>query len=138
MRISSLLRKARILRSTIISLTITEKMQRNWGVIFTAWRWWCDFHSIWSQVIPTLVNLSPSHSSPKLKTVHSKDLSVKKSTYLLLGMRIDQEYVFCLIRSCSQKVGARKIAKCQKWSLGGPLSKLCPSAPSCIQDGHHY
>ena len=25
-----------------------------------------------------------------------------------------------------------------KWSLGGPLSKLSPSAPSCIQDGHHY
>ena len=25
-----------------------------------------------------------------------------------------------------------------KWSLGGPLSKLCPSAPSCIQDGCHY
>ena len=25
-----------------------------------------------------------------------------------------------------------------KWSLGGPLSKSCPSAPSCIQDGHHY
>ena len=25
-----------------------------------------------------------------------------------------------------------------KWSLGGPLSKLCPSAPSCIQDGHNY
>ena len=25
-----------------------------------------------------------------------------------------------------------------RWSLGGPLSKLCPSAPSCIQDGHHY
>ena len=25
-----------------------------------------------------------------------------------------------------------------KWSLGSPLSKLCPSAPSCIQDGHHY
>ena len=25
-----------------------------------------------------------------------------------------------------------------KWSLGGPLSNLCPSAPSCIQDGHHY
>ena len=25
-----------------------------------------------------------------------------------------------------------------KWSLGGPLPKLCPSAPSCIQDGHHY
>ena len=25
-----------------------------------------------------------------------------------------------------------------KWSLGGPLSKLCPSAPSFIQDGHHY
>ena len=25
-----------------------------------------------------------------------------------------------------------------KWSLGGPLSKLCPSTPSCIQDGHHY
>ena len=24
---------------------------------------------------------------------------------------------------------------CKKWSLGGPLSKLCPSAPSCIQDG---
>ena len=24
-----------------------------------------------------------------------------------------------------------------KWSLGGPLSKLCPSVPSCIQDGHH-
>ena len=24
-----------------------------------------------------------------------------------------------------------------KWSLGGPLSKLCPSAPSCIQDGRH-
>jgi hypothetical protein len=23
-----------------------------------------------------------------------------------------------------------------KWSLGGPLSKLCPSVPSCIQDGH--
>ena len=22
-----------------------------------------------------------------------------------------------------------------KWSLGGPLLKLCPSAPSCIQDG---
>jgi hypothetical protein len=22
-----------------------------------------------------------------------------------------------------------------KWSLGGPLSQLCPSAPSCIQDG---
>jgi hypothetical protein len=21
-----------------------------------------------------------------------------------------------------------------KWSLGGPLSKLCPSVPSCIQD----
>jgi hypothetical protein len=20
----------------------------------------------------------------------------------------------------------------------GPLSKLCPSAPSCIQDGRHY
>ena len=25
-----------------------------------------------------------------------------------------------------------------KWSLGGLLSKLCPSAPSCIQDGRHY
>ena len=25
-----------------------------------------------------------------------------------------------------------------KWSLGGPLSKLCLSAPSCIQDGRHY
>jgi hypothetical protein len=25
-----------------------------------------------------------------------------------------------------------------KWSLGGPLSKLCLSAPSCIQDGCHY
>ena len=25
-----------------------------------------------------------------------------------------------------------------KWSLGGPLSKLCPSAPSFIQDGRHY
>ena len=25
-----------------------------------------------------------------------------------------------------------------KWSLGGPLSKLCPSAPSYIQDGRHY
>ena len=25
-----------------------------------------------------------------------------------------------------------------KWSLGGPLSKLCPSVPSCIQNGHHY
>ena len=24
-----------------------------------------------------------------------------------------------------------------KWSLGGPLSTLCPSAPSCIQDGRH-
>jgi hypothetical protein len=22
--------------------------------------------------------------------------------------------------------------------LGGPLSKLCPSALSCIQDGRHY
>ena len=25
-----------------------------------------------------------------------------------------------------------------EWSLSGPLSKLCPSAPSCIQDGHRY
>ena len=25
-----------------------------------------------------------------------------------------------------------------KWSLGGPLSKLFPSAPSGIQDGRHY
>ena len=25
-----------------------------------------------------------------------------------------------------------------KWSLGGPLSNLCPSAPSCIQNGRHY
>ena len=25
-----------------------------------------------------------------------------------------------------------------RWSLGGPFSKLCPSAPSCIQDGRHY
>jgi hypothetical protein len=25
-----------------------------------------------------------------------------------------------------------------RWSLGGPLSKLCPSTPSCIQDGRHY
>ena len=25
-----------------------------------------------------------------------------------------------------------------KWTLGGPLSKLCPSAPSCIQDDRHY
>jgi hypothetical protein len=25
-----------------------------------------------------------------------------------------------------------------KWSFGRPLSKLCSSAPSCIQDGHHY
>ena len=25
-----------------------------------------------------------------------------------------------------------------KWSLGGPLSKLCPSAPSYIEDGRHY
>jgi hypothetical protein len=24
-----------------------------------------------------------------------------------------------------------------KWSLDGPLSKLNPSAPSCIQDDHH-
>jgi hypothetical protein len=24
-----------------------------------------------------------------------------------------------------------------KWTLGGPLWKLCPSVPSCIQDGHH-
>ena len=24
------------------------------------------------------------------------------------------------------------------WSLGGPLLKLCPSVPSCIQNGHHY
>jgi hypothetical protein len=25
-----------------------------------------------------------------------------------------------------------------KWSLGGPLLKLCPSAPSCIQDGRSW
>ena len=25
-----------------------------------------------------------------------------------------------------------------KWSLGVPLSKLCPLPPSCIQDGRHY
>ena len=25
-----------------------------------------------------------------------------------------------------------------KWSLGAPLSNLCPSAPSWIQDGRHY
>ena len=25
-----------------------------------------------------------------------------------------------------------------KWSLGGSLSKLCPSAPSFIQYGRHY
>jgi hypothetical protein len=25
-----------------------------------------------------------------------------------------------------------------KWSIGGPLSKLCPSAQSCIQDSRHY
>ena len=25
-----------------------------------------------------------------------------------------------------------------KWSLGDPLLKLCPSAPSCIQDDRHY
>ena len=25
-----------------------------------------------------------------------------------------------------------------RWSLGGPLSKVWPSAPSCIQDGCHY
>ena len=25
-----------------------------------------------------------------------------------------------------------------KWFFGGPLSKLCPSSPSCIQDGRHY
>ena len=25
-----------------------------------------------------------------------------------------------------------------KWSLDGPLSKLCPTAPSCIQNGRHY
>ena len=25
-----------------------------------------------------------------------------------------------------------------KCSLGGPLSKLCPSAPSCFQNGRHY
>ena len=25
-----------------------------------------------------------------------------------------------------------------KWSLDGPLSKLCPLAPSCIQGGRHY
>ena len=25
-----------------------------------------------------------------------------------------------------------------RWSLGGPLSKLCPSTPSCIQNGRHY
>ena len=25
-----------------------------------------------------------------------------------------------------------------KWSLGGPLSKLCPSVPTYIQDGRHY
>jgi hypothetical protein len=25
-----------------------------------------------------------------------------------------------------------------KWSLGGPLSKFCLSAPSFIQDGRHY
>ena len=24
-----------------------------------------------------------------------------------------------------------------EWSLGGPLSNLCPSVPSCIQDGRH-
>ena len=24
-----------------------------------------------------------------------------------------------------------------KWTLGGPLWKLCPSVPSCIQDGRH-
>ena len=24
------------------------------------------------------------------------------------------------------------------WSLGGPLLKLCPLAPACIQDGRHY
>ena len=28
--------------------------------------------------------------------------------------------------------------KLLKWSLGGPLSNLCPSAQSCIQDGRHY
>ena len=25
-----------------------------------------------------------------------------------------------------------------QWSLGSPLSKLCPSALSCIQDGRHW
>jgi hypothetical protein len=24
------------------------------------------------------------------------------------------------------------------WFLGGPLSKVCPSAPSCIHDGRNY
>ena len=24
-----------------------------------------------------------------------------------------------------------------KWYFGSPLSKLCPSAPFCIQDGRH-
>ena len=27
---------------------------------------------------------------------------------------------------------------CWNELLGGPLSKLCPSVPSCIQDGRHY
>jgi hypothetical protein len=25
-----------------------------------------------------------------------------------------------------------------KWSLGGPISKLRPLPPFCIQDGRHY
>jgi bisphosphoglycerate-independent phosphoglycerate mutase (AlkP superfamily) len=35
-------------------------------------------------------------------------------------------------------VHSEKEKKCVKCALGGPLSKLCPSEPSCIQDGHHY
>ena len=72
---------------------------------------WFPFHLIPSdsdscQPVPKSFQSQTENSS------YQGFVFVKKSTYLLLGMRIDQEYVFCLIRGCSQKVGARKIAKC--------------------------
>jgi hypothetical protein len=40
-------------------------------------------------------------------------------------------FLICIIGQNRQKFKVHK-------KSGGPLSKLCPSAPSCIQDGHHY
>jgi hypothetical protein len=97
----------------------------------------------WSLGDP-LSNLCPSAPSlSKMAAITKKSKDHSTTVWLQLAQWFLRRRFICEFSKgsyvkLSSAVGAILIEGPKKWSLGDPLLKLCPSAPSCIQDGRHY